>query len=92
MLAEFNGRSPAALATLVNEHKVQLMQFPKDVLIAFGNASGQVMQDVLDKGDELTKRIAKSYFKFLKDAKAYTKITEAAYISARALKFRYPES
>lgn len=91
MLAEFNGRSPAALATLVNEHKVQLMQFPKDVLIAFGNASGEVMQDVLDKGDELTKRIAKSYFKFLKDAKAYTKVTEAAYTAARALKFRYPE-
>jgi TRAP-type mannitol/chloroaromatic compound transport system substrate-binding protein len=91
MLAEFNGRSPAALATLVNEHKVQLMQFPKDVVTAFGNASGQVMQDVLDKGDDLTKRIAKSYFKFLKDAKAYTKVTEAAYTAARALKFRYPE-
>jgi len=91
MLAEFNGRSPAALATLVNEHKVQLMQFPKDVMTAFGTASGQVMQDVLDKGDDLTKRIAKSYFKFLKDAKAYSKITENAYTSARALKFRYPE-
>ena len=91
MQAEFNGRSPAALATLVNEHKVQLMQFPKDVMTAFGNASGQVMQDVLDKGDDLTKRIAKSYFKSLKDAKAYTKITENAYTTARALKFRYPE-
>ena len=42
MLAEFNGRSPAALASLVNEHGVQLKQFPRDVLVAFGIASGEV--------------------------------------------------
>ncbi|MET1027388.1 MAG: TRAP transporter substrate-binding protein [Dongiaceae bacterium] len=91
MRAEFNGRSPGALATLVNEHKVELKQFPKSVLTAFGDASGDVMQDLIDKGDEITKRIAKSYFKFRKDAMAYTRITETAFATARDLNFRYPQ-
>ncbi len=42
--AEYSGRSPAALATLVNEHDVQLKKFSRDVLIAFGNASSEVVK------------------------------------------------
>ncbi|MDY0883268.1 TRAP transporter substrate-binding protein [Dongia soli] len=91
MLAEFNGRSPAALSTLVNEHKVELKQFPKSVLLALGTASGEVMQELIDKGDEITQRIAKSYFKFRREAKNYTKITEIAYATSRDLNFRYPQ-
>src|SRR6185503_5607439 len=53
MLAEFNGRSPAALSSLVNEHGVQLMQFPRDVLGAMGAAAGEVMQELYENGDDI---------------------------------------
>jgi TRAP-type mannitol/chloroaromatic compound transport system substrate-binding protein len=91
MLAEFNGRSGPALATLVREHGVQLRQFPKAVLQAYGKASGELMQEVYDKGDEITKKICASYFKFRKDAMAWTRIGDQAYANARLLEFKYPE-
>lgn len=90
MLSEFNARSVTALNTLVNEHKVKLRQFPKEVLVAFGNAAGEVMQEVFDKGDDITKKIADSYYKFRHDVKEWTKISESGYTAARALKFNYP--
>ena len=90
-LAEFNGRSGAALAALVREHGVQLRQFPKSVLTAYGQASGELMQDLYDQGDGITKKICASYFKFRKEAIAWTRIGDQAYANARLLEFKYPE-
>jgi len=91
MLAEFNGRSGPALHTLVKEHGVKLRQFPKDVLIAFGNASGQVMQEVINNGDAITRKICGSYFKFRDEIRNWTRVSEQAYTAARALNFTYPK-
>ncbi len=90
ILAEFNGRSGAALATLVREHGVQLRQFPKSVLTAFGIASGELMQELYDSGDEITKKICASYFKFRREAMSWTRIGDQAYANARLLDFPYP--
>jgi TRAP-type mannitol/chloroaromatic compound transport system substrate-binding protein len=88
--AEYAGRNPAALATLVNEYKVQLKQYPKPVLAAFGKAAGETMQELYDKGDDTTRKIAASYFKFRKQAMAWTRISYAAFADARDGKFDYP--
>ena len=91
MLAEFNGRSPAALSSLVNEHGVQLMQFPRDVLSAMGAAAGEVMQELYENGDDITRRIASSFFRFRQDAIRYTKISESAFTTARSIRFDFPK-
>ena len=91
ILAEFNGRSAPALASLVNEHGVILKQFPKDVLEAFGRASGEVMQAVYDDGDEITRKICENFFKFRRDIRLWTRIADQAYTNARSLKFDYPQ-
>jgi TRAP-type mannitol/chloroaromatic compound transport system substrate-binding protein len=88
--AEYAGRNPTALSTLVNEYKVQLKQYPKPVLAAFGKAAGETMQELYDKGDDTTRKIAGSYFKFRKQAIAWTRISYAAFASARDAKFDYP--
>ncbi|GAB2179226.1 TRAP transporter substrate-binding protein [Dongia sp. agr-C8] len=88
--AEYAGRNPAALATLVNEYKVQLKQFPRPVIAAFGTAAGETMQELYDKGDDTTRKIASSYFKFRKQAMAWTRISYAAFADARDAKFDYP--
>lgn len=90
-LAEYNGRSPAALATLINEYGVQLTEFPNEVMRAFGKASGEVMQELFDSGDDVTRRIATSYFAFRKSALRWTRISETAFANARFMKFDYPQ-
>jgi TRAP-type mannitol/chloroaromatic compound transport system substrate-binding protein len=91
MLAEFNGRSPTALASLVNEHGVQLKQFPRDVLVAFGKSSGEVLQELLERGDGITRQIASSYLRFRQDTMRYTRIAETAFATARSYKFDFPK-
>ncbi len=91
MLAEFNGRSAPALAALVREHGVLLKQFPKDVIEAYGKASGDLMQEVIDGGDDITKKIASAYFKFRADIRGWTRIADQAFTNARLLKFDYPQ-
>lgn len=91
MLAEFNGRSPAALNSLVNEHGVELRQFPRDVLVAFGEASGEILQELLEGGDDITRQIASSYLRFRQDAMRYTRVSETAFATARSHKFDFPK-
>jgi TRAP-type mannitol/chloroaromatic compound transport system substrate-binding protein len=91
MLAEFNGRSAPALASLVNEHGVILKQFPKDVLEAFGRASGELMQEIYDDGDDITRRTCANFFAFRRDIRLWTRISDQAYTNARSLDFDYPQ-
>lgn len=91
MLAEYNGRSPAALAELITKHGVQLRQFPNDVFQAFGNAAGEVLQEVIDKGDETVKKIAASHFKFRDETLIWTRIADQGYANMRLLQYKYPK-
>jgi TRAP-type mannitol/chloroaromatic compound transport system substrate-binding protein len=88
--AEYSARNPGALATLVNEYKVQLKPFPKPIAAALCKTAGQVMQELFDKGDDGTQKIASSYFKFRKQALAWTRISTSAVTAARDTKFDYP--
>lgn len=88
--AEYSGRNPAAMATLTNEYKVQFKPFPASVVNALAKASGQVMQELFDKGDDGTRKVAGSYFKFRKQAIAWTRISYAAFAAARDTKVDYP--
>ena len=57
LLAEFNARNGQALETLIKTHNVTLKRLPNDFLQAYGAASGQVVQELLDGGDPLTKAV-----------------------------------
>ena len=90
VLAEFNGRSAQALQTLVREHGVQLRQMPRDVLMAIGTEAGKLMQETLDEGDEITKKIALSFLKARAEALVWTRIADQGFTNARLLPFDYP--
>ena len=89
--AEYSGRSPGALATLVNEYGVQLKKFPRDVLMAFGNASSEVIAEVLENGDDITKRIVTSYLKHRKAALPWSRVADGGFLAARDLGFQFPD-
>ncbi len=90
MLAEFNARSGPSLAELVNTHGVQLRQMPNDVMTAIGTESGNLMQEIVDDGDAMTKKVATSYLQFRRQALNWTRISDQGYTNARLLPFDYP--
>ena len=92
MLAEFNSRSGPALQTLVRTHGVQLRQMPRDVLLAIGEESGKLMEETIEGGDAITKKIGRSFLKARSEALAWTRIADQAYTNARLLPFRYPRA
>ncbi len=87
-LAEFNAKNSDALATLVNEHNVQVRRIPNDMLNAIGEKSGEVVAEAAAE-DPLTKRVHESFIDFRKKAIAYSKLSDQAYWQARLLPFKY---
>ncbi len=82
ILSEYMARNPAALNTLVDEHGVQMRAFPVDVLTRLRQLSAEVVAEVAEK-DEFSRRVHASYQKFLNQSKAYSAISEYAYLHAR---------
>jgi TRAP-type mannitol/chloroaromatic compound transport system substrate-binding protein len=87
--AEFNARNGDALDALINEHGVELRQFPDDVLQGFGRASGEVIQELRDDGDELTRKIADSFLEHRKKLMSWSARGELPFMQARTLDYKY---
>lgn len=83
MIGEFNARNNAALESLVNKHKVQLRQFPDDVLKQLFKLSADVLGEIRSK-DKLSDEVLTSIEKFLKGASKWTAVSDQAYLDARS--------
>jgi TRAP-type mannitol/chloroaromatic compound transport system substrate-binding protein len=90
LTAEFNARNGNALRVLIQQHGVQLKQFPDEVLQGFGKASGEVIAEMRDGGDEATKRVIDSFLKARDELKAWSTIGEYAFMRGRALRYPFP--
>jgi TRAP-type mannitol/chloroaromatic compound transport system substrate-binding protein len=88
-LAEANAGNAKALRILTTEHGVQLRQLPQDVLIALGNASGEVIADIRASGDDITKRTIDSFRSTRQTLMSWSGITEQSFLMSRALRFVY---
>lgn len=88
VLSEFTARNNAALQTLVNKHKVQLLKFPNNVLNGLGKLAGEVMNDLASK-DPLSREVMDDYLKFRREALSWSSRAEGTYLPARALPFKY---
>ena len=86
---EYIVRNPPALKTLVERHGVQVREAPSDVLIACGNAAGEIIAELRQDNDALVKKIADAYVKFRADAIENAKYTEAAMMQARLLPYKF---
>lgn len=90
MASEYFHGSSVALETLVRKHGVKLRQFSRDILMELGKASGEVIQEQLDGGDEHTKKVAEHFLKSRKQLMRWTRIADQGFANARLLKFSYP--
>lgn len=83
MLSEYSARSGPALRTLVQEHGVQLRLLSPDILDATKTAAEEILQELRDGDDEMTKRIVDGYGTFLNDISPWTRTGEQAYLNSR---------
>ena len=90
VLSEFVARNNASLTTLINQHKVQLRKFPDEVLDGLGKLAGEVMSDLASK-DALSREVMDDYLKFRREAMAWSRLSEQAFLTARGLPFKFAE-
>ncbi len=83
-LSEYTARNNEALNTLVTQHKVQLREFPVEVLKQLKVVSDQVVAEVAEK-DPASRKVYESFRKFRDQVVAWHDISERAYLNARAL-------
>lgn len=84
MLSEFEAKNLEALHTLQNKHKVQLLEFPPDVIKALHGYTKEVLEEGAKK-DATFKEVYAAYKAFSEQYDSWGAISEAAYARARKL-------
>ncbi|HEU4986594.1 MAG TPA: ABC transporter substrate-binding protein, partial [Rhizobiaceae bacterium] len=86
--SDFQANDPRALKTLVEEHGVNIKQFPDDILEAGAKAAAEILTELRDSGDELTKKTTESFVSALEIVRQKTEGTDARFIAAREKYFK----
>ncbi|WP_274425928.1 TRAP transporter substrate-binding protein [Chelativorans sp. YIM 93263] len=81
--ADFAANDPRALDTLVNEHGVNVLEFPEEIEQAGAEAAKEILEGLLDSDDPLTKKTAESFQSALAIVRQKTEGTDALFIRAR---------
>ncbi|MDX2143165.1 MAG: TRAP transporter substrate-binding protein DctP [Rhodospirillaceae bacterium] len=92
MLAEYNARSGPALRSLVENHGVIVRGLPEAVLMACGEKSNEVLNEIYASDtspDFIVRRIVEDFLAFRADVIPWTRIGEQAYVNARRLPFEF---
>jgi TRAP-type mannitol/chloroaromatic compound transport system substrate-binding protein len=92
MLAEYNARSGPALRTLVKDHGVVVRHLPEDILMACGEKSNEVLNEIYaadTSPDRIVRRIIEDFLEFRREIIPWTRIGEQAYLNARRLPFEF---
>jgi len=82
MMLEYLARNNDALEVLVNEHGVDVRQFPMEVIEKLRTLAKQVVAEVVGE-DPFSREIYESYQRFLAKSKAWYNVSERAYLNMR---------
>jgi len=85
MLAQFEAKNLAALRILKEKHKVEVLSFPDEVLLALKKYTKEVLQEKAANDPEFEK-IYRDYVTFSADNDSWNTLSEAAYQRAKTLK------
>jgi TRAP-type mannitol/chloroaromatic compound transport system substrate-binding protein len=81
--ADFVANDPRALKTLVEEHGVQVHQFPDDIMEAGANAAKELIEELRASDDPLVKKTTESYLSALALVRSRTEQIDLPYQRAR---------
>ena len=79
-LTQFDAQNGAALQTLINKHKVEVIQFPDEVLAALRKMAVEVVQEEAAKSP-MAKKVAASFANFQKVVGTWGSVSERAYFN-----------
>ncbi len=82
MPCEYTARNQRAIDTLVNEHGVELRQFPDEVLARLKTLSQEVLEEIASS-DAMSRRVHDSYFGFLSQVRQWTAKSEQIFLQVR---------
>ncbi|MVA96829.1 ABC transporter substrate-binding protein [Nitratireductor sp. CAU 1489] len=86
---EYTTKHALALQKLVAEEGVQVKKLPEEVIVALGNAAGEVIADLREDDDELVKRIVESFLAYRSSVADYMVYADNGQMNARALDYKY---
>ncbi len=86
---EYTTKHAQALQQLVAEQGVQVKKLPDDVMVALGNAAGEVMAELREDDDELVRRITESFLAYRESVSNYMVYADNGQMNARALDYKY---
>lgn len=78
-----------ALPQMVAEKGVKLRELPESVLVAIGNAAGEVIAEIRDHDDELVRRTVESFLAYRATVVPYRRYSDNGVMNARYLDFDY---
>ncbi|MEX2629355.1 MAG: TRAP transporter substrate-binding protein [Tistlia sp.] len=87
---EYTTKHAQALQQLVADQGVQVRRLPDEVLVAMGNAAGEVMSELRENDDELVRRIVESFLTYRRSIADYMVYADNGQMNARALDYSYP--
>lgn len=86
--SDFYANDPRALQTLINDHGVNVRQFPEEILEAGAVAAKEIITELRDSDDPLVKKTAESFVESLNLMRSRTRDIDGAYIQAREKYFQ----
>jgi TRAP-type mannitol/chloroaromatic compound transport system substrate-binding protein len=78
-----------ALQQLVAEQGVQVHKLPDDVIVAMGNAAGEVVAELREDSDPLVKSIVESFLVYRSAMREYMTYADNGQMNARAMDYKY---
>lgn len=89
VLTEYNTKHALALRELVGTHGVTVREWPEEIIVAMGNAMGEVVGELLASDDELVVRITQSFLDHRKLMVEYMPHADNGQMNARGLQYNY---
>src|SRR5690606_5917654 len=83
MASDFYANDPRSLQALVSEHDVQVHQFPDEILQAGAEAAKELLLELRESGDELTKKTTESFIEAFNILRVRTEGTDMPFLAAR---------
>ncbi|TVQ29214.1 MAG: ABC transporter substrate-binding protein, partial [Geminicoccaceae bacterium] len=87
---EYTTKHAMALEQLVANEGVQVRKLPDEIILAMGNAAGEVMAELREDSDELVRRIVESFLAYRNLMNGYMVYADGGHLNARAMDYDFP--
>ena len=92
VLTEYNTKHALALREMIKDHGVVVRKLPDEIIVAMGNAMGEVISELRQDSDELVRRITESFLEYRKLMVEYMPHAESGQMIARGRDYNYGDN